>query len=790
MQPTGTQIRQLHQALLQAYDQAGLTRLVRVHLDTDLEQLVPTTDKNLTEITYALVRVCAAQLGGLKRLLASALADNPTNPDLSKVADAFAGLEFDVLPMPREEAATGVDGDLIKIYIGDDASNVIVGKDITVQRLDYADAHNQRNHAILRQQVRKFWIDSVLHGSLYREILIHLQMEDVSSAVDNQPWNLVLKQPGLTDQALLSGASIVDIFDEMQHRLLILGKPGSGKTTMLLTLADALLRRADDDPLHPTPVVFNLASWVEQRNPLDVWLVSELNIRYNVARKVAQRWVDNDELLPLLDGLDEVQEEHRNNCVNAINQYQQDHMVFVVVCCREAEYQGLTKPLKLQGAVLLCPLMPRQIDAYLDRAVPEVTALRSVIQRDPELYEMARSPLMLNVMTFACYDSDRQDTSPAGAIGDRYQQLLDRYVRRMFLHRGSRHQYSVHNALHWLVWLSTNMTESQQTIFLIERLQPDSLGSRPRIVLFRMMVGLFVWASVFFSTLLSALLIEKSNGLLAGHLEIKVEGLLTDGLIFGLVGGLIFGLFAGRRNITPTERLKFRWGFDRSKLKFGLIFGLMFGLIFVLSFGQRNLIDNLILRLMLGLAFGLIVGSIIGLDFGLMFGFIREEEIDVHFYPNQGIWRSGRNMLIGGLSIGLVGALAGALVGGPIGMLGSGLTGALEVGQIGELETWLFAGLIFGLIYGLIAGLILGLIAGVLMYGGLAVLQHSILRLLLFHFRNTPLNYAHFLDYCTNRIFLRKVGGGYIFIHRTLLEHFAQLSDQDIEHIAAQVVEE
>ena len=38
-------------------------------------------------------------------------------------------------------------------------------------------------------------------------------------------------------------------------------------------------------------------------------------------------------------------------------------------------------------------------------------------------------------------------------------------------------------------------------------------------------------------------------------------------------------------------------------------------------------------------------------------------------------------------------------------------------------------------------------------------------------------NLPHFLDYCTERIFLRKVGGGYIFIHRLLLEHFAAMYD-------------
>ena len=35
-------------------------------------------------------------------------------------------------------------------------------------------------------------------------------------------------------------------------------------------------------------------------------------------------------------------------------------------------------------------------------------------------------------------------------------------------------------------------------------------------------------------------------------------------------------------------------------------------------------------------------------------------------------------------------------------------------------------------------------------------------------------NHARFLDYAAERIFLQKVGGGYIFVHRTLLEHFAQ----------------
>lgn len=41
-----------------------------------------------------------------------------------------------------------------------------------------------------------------------------------------------------------------------------------------------------------------------------------------------------------------------------------------------------------------------------------------------------------------------------------------------------------------------------------------------------------------------------------------------------------------------------------------------------------------------------------------------------------------------------------------------------------------------------------------------------------------PWNYVGFLYHAAARIFLRKVGGGYIFIHRMLLEYFAALETE------------
>jgi len=96
-----------------------------------------------------------------------------------------------------------------------------------------------------------------------------------------------------------------------------------------------------------------------------------------------------------------------------------------------------------------------------------------------------------------------------------------------------------------------------------------------------------------------------------------------------------------------------------------------------------------------------------------------------------------------------------------------GLVGDLVGDQLGMLYTLLNAG--YG---GPPCGLAVGLAVGI-DKGGKSCFQHLLLRLALVHSRSAPWRYADFLDYAAERIFLRKVGGGYIFIHRLLLEYFA-----------------
>jgi predicted NACHT family NTPase len=48
-----------------------------------------------------------------------------------------------------------------------------------------------------------------------------------------------------------AGTPIIQVFDNLGSALLILGAPGTGKTTLLLELAQELLERAEQDQSPP-----------------------------------------------------------------------------------------------------------------------------------------------------------------------------------------------------------------------------------------------------------------------------------------------------------------------------------------------------------------------------------------------------------------------------------------------------------------------------------------------------------------------------------------------------------
>jgi hypothetical protein len=57
-------------------------------------------------------------------------------------------------------------------------------------------------------------------------------------------------------------------------------------------------------------------------------------------------------------------------------------------------------------------------------------------------------------------------------------------------------------------------------------------------------------------------------------------------------------------------------------------------------------------------------------------------------------------------------------------------------------------------------------------------LKHFFLRLFLWQSRAAPLRYVAFLAQAKDLLFLRQVGGGYIFTHRLLREYFVSLATE------------
>jgi hypothetical protein len=580
-----------------------------------------------------------------------------------------------------------------------------------------------RTRANLLNHIRTNWIDGFLKQSLHSEV-INLTMNYRPDAVNQLPWQMVLQQSNRPDQPVPPGTSQLDTFTKSGRSLLILGNPGSGKTITMLQLADMLLAAAEKDSNEPIPIVINLSSWVGTKGKLSEWLVEEIFAQYGLKRDLTRAWIAGNQFVYLLDGLDEVAEAVRNDCITAVNDFKANHSAEMVICSRTEDYEKLQNRLLMGAAVQIQPLTDEQVDAYLAGGESELEAVRTTLKTDSDLRELAKEPLMLSMMVLAYQGAERIDLRPRAGKMERRRHIFDNYIRRMFVHRPlpKDNPYTEQQALEWLKNLAAGMVQHGQSIFYIERLQPTWLPDEQWRGRYRLSVGLIF-----------GLLFWLSAGLILGP---TFEP--TFGPIFGLIFALIFGLNVGHQYyFSPPEidsfaeeliwklpSFRILWG----EIRFWLIFGLIAGLTAWLSGRMSGELSG---ELSNGLIFALIFALIFVLK-----KTVKSKELSQRLQPNQGIHYTAKN----------------------------------------ALKMMLIAGLLFGLLFWLSLGLLFGLV-GLILYGGNTVIKHYILRYLLsqagilpYPFRDGRL--VAYLDAMKDRILLRRVGGGWTFIHRSVMEHF------------------
>ncbi len=594
----------------------------------------------------------------------------------------------------------------------------------------------RHNRAVMLRRVRSVWLEGVLEESLHGGEIIDLGFAYRPAALAGSgvpSW----QQATEYDYLLPVGTKIEDVFAAAGGVLLVLGEPGAGKTTMLLQLVGRLMAEAEADDECPMPAVFSLAAYGGDQT-LAGWLVEQLANNYEVPRKLGERWIEAGRFVPLLDGLDEVDPAHRPACAEAINAFRARHPdMSMLVTARNRDYQALATRLHMDKAIILQPLTEEQIDTYLRRRGGKLDGLRASLAADRTLRELAQTPLMLSIMTLA---ANRPPESGTAGLGDGLlsrNHLFDVYVERMARYRSTNMSYAPNDTIAWLTWLAGRMAGAGKPTFFLEDMQPswlppagrESFGRFGRLVVF----GLLAAAA------LPAVFVLLLFGRWGAAGVLLAVGLLAAA-VPALTGRFLIRPRLSFGRVETVESLGWSWPWAALGFGVGVVVGLGLGALV----GRLDRWTNTPWLALLPAAGGVQVM----IENALLRGDLR-----LRTTPGQGIEQSRRNgLMVAGVVVAAVVVVGAAAV----------AVAALVVGRqaLVPAAAWL-----------LWLALYLGA-GGGLAFGLLAWLQHRRLRAVLVERNSFPPDAADFLNYAAERNLLRKVGGGYTFVHALLLDYF------------------
>ena len=255
----------------------------------------------------------------------------------------------------------------------------------------------------------------------------------------------------------------------------------------------------------------------------------------------------------------------------------------------------------------------------------------------------------------------------------------------------------------------------------------------------------------------------------------RSPNVLFYALTIGIGLGLVYGPANGTRmiprlgiTIEPAEMVAWSWmdmrGHVVRNLKKAFLVWIMVLALVIIALGGMS---GFHYGGTYGIRYGVVYGLIIGLTGAvcviltnlLMSGWALHILADhLRLHPNAGIHRSFRNALLAAC---LLGPLAGLI---------SGLGSGFAFGVVGGLAGWLILATGLAILFSLVFTFHF-----FLFHGGIAVIEHYVLRWYLWRSGSVPWNYPRFLNYASERILLSKIGGGYLFIHRLLRDYLSGL---------------
>ncbi|GAA4626965.1 NACHT domain-containing protein [Actinoallomurus vinaceus] len=627
-----------------------------------------------------------------------------------------------------------------------------------------------------------------------------------AAAVRDHPANI---EPGgvpAMDQGwTVSSADIDALADRFRRtrrrRLVILGGPGTGKTTLAMQLLLHLL--ATRTPDEPIPVLLPAADWdTDQHARLQDWVTERLLRDYPALRApglgvdVGRALAARGHILPVLDGLDELPSAAQTKTVSALNHSLggEDQLILT---SRTTEFINAvtTTGDVITSAAVLQPLLlaPAAAADYLTRCLPPdpgprwrgiLTDLRNASPTGSPgegvaaLADVAATPLGLWLLRTvyvapgadpaALADHARFPT-PAALRAHLFDQLIPAVIATREPRKNSaemfrpRRHHDPAQVRRWLGYLAHHLT-GQPT--------PDSKGNRD-FAWWRLAAttNAITWTTQLTITILTIVILDLAlglNGLLAvrhnGWFEVALW--LVIGLAIGLAAGHEARIWGQGHPGYADLRIRQRWTELVHKIArqvaIGLAMGQVIGYVIGLALGllgwgwlvhlvAGGLALGRVGRFVAGFAFGLAAGLAFGLGYGLMAGLTAWAETPAqvsHATTPMGSWRADRTLnllrvstygLVGGLPLGLMFGLKGGLAGVPV----------------------------------LMVGLVLGLVAGLLFGDHRSWLAYLVATWRLARAGLLPRRLMPFLDDCHRLGLLRAVGPVYQFRHAELQDHLA-----------------
>jgi NACHT domain len=625
-------------------------------------------------------------------------------------------------------------------------------------------------------------VDDRLRQSLHFavEALLNLPKADspgqvLRSPLVAKPWSITVEDDRRAGFAMLpEDMTIWRVFQqpEVKKQLLILGEPGSGKTTSMLEIAQGLLDVAQLDNTQPIPVLLNLSSW-KQEQPIFEWVLTELTSKYKVRVDLGREWLIAGKLIPLLDGLDEVRTDWQLECSAQLSAWiigdLEQRPPGVIVCCRIEEYEKIVQQkLVLFWAVCLQSLGVEQIDNYLRKFELDVVA--DTVVKDESLRELISKPLFLSMFglvarqgVFDVYDWQQRLTEQS-----RQEYLTDLYWKAVMQRElvngvdktygklsetyGCRELPSFEKVERALIFLAKSLNHDCQTEFLLERLSPAHL-ERGKQECYKFYYAFAFSIIMIAVTSLNSKVANSVNSVAANSVGENFIDFKWQFIFSGLILSVPwFKYVLHLDDVILADR------FDLKELLISLNEILPYR--FVLSIISSILLlagslkSHDIGTEWVNLLFIILVPlSGVAVNMSIQWIFLHSQaKIDEPKVVNQGVKNALKNILLLVSIVTCIFLLVWF-------RLLFGITSIVEGAVIFPMLLTYFIYIVF------IAFL----------EGGRGFVQHVALRLVLWQNGYAPPRYDRLLDYCTERLLLQRIGGRYRFMHKLLQDHFAAM---------------